>query len=127
MPCARPQPTRRSLGRPMSDQPPWETWDAFLDGLHEQERQHVACVAAAAAAHVPRSNADVFVPAMPTVAYSPTHRPKVQRRLPVNACVARPLSRREWLADKKARATVQAEVDRLRSCDAHRACLAGPA
>merc|ERR1712004_966466 len=53
-------------------------------------------------------------PTMPTVAYEPKHRPKLRRKIPFNACVARPVSRREQRANSEARKAMLAEWKRLR-------------
>jgi len=60
------------------------------------------------------ANRVVVAPVMPTVAYDPKHRPKLRRRVPFNACVARPVSRREQRANPKARDAMRDEWERLR-------------
>merc|ERR1712004_149035 len=57
------------------------------------------------------------VPTMPTIPYDPQHRPKLRRRLPIPACVARPVSRREQRANDDARKAMKKDWDRLRSMD----------
>ena len=54
------------------------------------------------------------IPKMPTTPYVPQHRPKLRPRLPVNACVARPVTRKEVRSNPKAREVMKAEWDRLR-------------
>ena len=42
------------------------------------------------------------IPAMPTVPYEPSHRPKLRPRVPINACVARPVPKSERKLKPKA-------------------------
>ena len=51
---------------------------------------------------------------MPTTPYTPQHRPKLHRRIPINALVARPVSRKEQKANPKAREEMKKEWNRLR-------------
>ena len=53
-------------------------------------------------------------PTMPTIPYKPEHRPKLRPRIPFNACVARPVSRKEQRANEDARKAMLKEWQRLR-------------
>ena len=55
-----------------------------------------------------------LIPALPTAPYEAEHRPKLGRRLPVPACVAKPVSRKVQQSNPHAGAAMAAEWDRLR-------------
>ena len=55
-----------------------------------------------------------LIPAMPTEPYKPEHRPKLRQRVPINACVARPVSKSERKLKPKAMQAMKDEWNRLR-------------
>ena len=55
-----------------------------------------------------------IIPAMPTKPYEPAHRPKLRQKLPINACVARPVTKAERRREPKAQAVMLEEWARLR-------------
>ena len=125
-----------------SDQPlPWEAWDAYIEKNWEHPAAKAKAFRAALAAGTStttgggisagdgaRAQVDGgegsfaaaaarkkdIIPPMPTVPYEPKHRPKLRPRVPINACVARPVSSKEQKANDKARAAMKDEWKRLR-------------
>ena len=55
-----------------------------------------------------------LIPAMPTVPYEPKHRPKLRQRIPINACVARPVSKAERKQKPEAMREMKKEWKRFR-------------
>ena len=96
---------------------PWESMGRYIE--EEIEHEFNIC----AAAHLTLANLDEgFVPAMPCTARTNDnpHRPKIvafnsHSWTIKNACVARPVGRKELLQSKGAQASMRAEWDRLRS------------
>ena len=94
------------------DIPPWESLE------NELEAGNSICAAAQASTR----KGDVHIPAMPCVANykGEPHRLKTvpfnsHSRITMNACVARPVSRKELLQSPPAQASMKAEWDRLRN------------
>ena len=104
---------------PPCDQPaPWDAWEDYLDDLDSQVAQSGAVCAAALQQHTPTTTNDDFIPAMPTTAAAEPHRPKLGLRRPINACVARAVSKKERMQDndagQRARTAMIDEWRRLR-------------
>ena len=96
---------------------PWESIGRSIEDEIEKE------LGICAAARLKPANLDEdFVPAMPRMARTTDnpHRPKIvafnsHSWIVKNACVARPVGRKDFLQSKGAQASMQAEWDRLRS------------
>ena len=96
---------------------PWESIGRSIEEEIEQELNICAT------ARLKPANIDEdFIPAMPCTAKTneAPHRPKIvafnsHSWITMNACVARPVGRKELLQSKGAQASMKAEWDRLRS------------
>ena len=96
--------------------PPWDAWDNYIDGCGQAEADAKLACAAAVRAHVPSGPRDDFIPAMPTVSGTlHQHRPKLGRRMPVNACVARPVGKAERQKGSEAYNAMVTEWSNLRN------------
>ena len=58
-----------------------------------------------------------LIPALPTAPYIAEHQHKVSRRLPIPACVAKPVSRKIQLSNPMPRTAMDAEWERLRNLE----------
>ena len=120
---------------------PWDVWDNYIDKMsNDQAKRRMACAAYVSSDVVQGSESgnafgahgDVakgseggnvsgaqkqqrrdFIPAMPCIPGDEPHREKLSLRRPVNACVARPVSKSERASNEKARQAVTDEWKRL--------------
>ena len=118
---------------PPDQELPWDHWDNFIEEMEATGKALQAFVvggdASADNKAVSSMSGDVSaragtclaapskraIPAMPTIPYKPEHRPKLRLKIPIPACVARPVSRRERRNNIKAAKAMKDEWDRLRS------------
>ena len=135
---------REQLGDYADDQPasetqkaPWDAWDDYINTMDaDKAKSQAACAAVqqkmgagtagrkTGGAHDP-DDFD-FIPAMPCIPDEEPHREKLGMRLPVNACVARPVSKQERVQNQKAQDAVMDEWKRLQSKGTwHRGTLFG--
>ena len=140
--CIKPAHQLQPEIAPPDQIPPWEYWDQCIEQEKQHKQTHaeafrvalaafpsapttgeitsgtrtagaVASGGASTAAATRRGKS--LIPAMPTIPYAPEHRPKLRPRIPINACVARPVSRAERKKIPKAMAEMKKEWDRLRN------------
>ena len=106
-------------GSPCDQQAPWDAWESYLDEYEASTAQSKIACAAGRLQFTPTPADDTYVPAMPTVASSgEVHREKIGiHRRPVNACVARAVSKKDRMKDddegKRARDAMRDEWHRL--------------
>ena len=96
---------------------PDDVWPEEWRGMSVGKRKRVAAEAAPAAQNLAtETNAIYSVPAMPTIpAGVNPHRPKCpDRPIPCEACVARPVGKKEIGSNSKAKAALLKEWDKLR-------------